>query len=240
VLVFAEVALGVVLVTAAGLLIRTFAGLMNRDPGFNPNHVMSASLSLQDARYSTATAGARLFRESLDEIRAIPGVESAAVALSLPYQRPLNGGVERITGRDIRGKDQIVNYNYVTSGFFETLQIPLLRGRVFTEADTAKTAKVAVVNQAFVQYYLPNQPNPIGAHSSRRHWCRPGFGVFRHKVAKEPYLGCYRLRSIHFSRCRESAHRSGSTFEHFSGPAPHTPGSGGHPTERVNPQNIKF
>ena len=164
VLVFAEVALGVVLVTAAGLLIRTFAGLMNRDPGFNPNHVMSASLSLQDARYSTTATGVRLFRESLKGIRAIPGVESAAVALSLPYQRPLNGGVERITGHDIRGKDQIANYNYVTSGFFETLQIPLLRGRIFTEADAAKTAKVAVVNQAFVQYYLPNEPNPIGVH----------------------------------------------------------------------------
>lgn len=162
VLVFAEVALGVVLITAAGLLIRTFAGLMNRDPGFDPNHVMSASLSLQDARYSTTAPGVRLFRESLNGIRAIPGVESAAVALSLPYQRPLNGGVERIAGHDIRGKDQIVNYNYVTSGFFETLQIPLLRGRVFTEADSAKTAKVAVVNQAFVRYYLPNEPNPIG------------------------------------------------------------------------------
>jgi predicted permease len=161
-LVFAEVALGVVLVAAAGLLIRTFSSLMNRDPGFNPNDVMSASLSLQDARYNTTAAGVRLFRESLERIRAIPGVESAAVALSLPYQRPLNIGVERITGHDISGKEQIINCTYVTPGFFETLQIPLLRGRVLTDADTATADKVAVVNQAFVDYYLPNEPDPLG------------------------------------------------------------------------------
>ncbi|HEY7306156.1 MAG TPA: ABC transporter permease [Bryobacteraceae bacterium] len=161
-LVFAEVALGVVLVAAAGLLIRTFSSLMNRNPGFNPNHVMSASLSLQDARYNTAAAGVRLFRESLERIRAIPGVESAAVALSLPYQRPLNIGVERITGHDVSGKEQIINCTYVTPGFFETLQIPLLRGRVLTEADTVAADKVAVVNQAFVDYYLPNEPDPLG------------------------------------------------------------------------------
>ncbi len=163
-LVFAEVALGVVLVVGAGLLIRTFAGLTNRDPGFNPNHVMTASLSLQDARYNTTAAGVRLFRESLDRIRQIPGVESAAVALSLPYQRPLNGGVERVTGHDISGKQQIVNFNYVTPGFFKTLQIPLLRGRGFTSADNAHAEKVAIVSEAFIRYYLPNTPDPLGIH----------------------------------------------------------------------------
>ncbi len=73
-LVFAEVALGVVLVIGAGLLVRTLTTLMNLNPGFNPNHVMTASLSLQDARYKTTAAGARLFRESLDRIRQIPGL----------------------------------------------------------------------------------------------------------------------------------------------------------------------
>ncbi len=164
VLVFAEVALGVVLVAGAGLLIRTFASLTNRDPGFNPNHVIAASLSLQDARYNTSAAGVRLFRESLDRIRQIPGVESAAVALSLPYQRPLNDGITRITGHDLTGKAQIINFTYVTPGFFETLEIPLLRGRVFTNADKATSEKVAVVSQAFVRYYLPKAPDTLGTH----------------------------------------------------------------------------
>jgi len=151
-------------VVGAGLLIRTFASLANRDPGFNPNHVMTASLSLQDARYNTTAAGVRLFRESLDRISQIPGVESAAVALSLPYQRPLNAGVQRVTGHDISGKQKIVNFDYVTPGFFKTLQIPLLRGRAFTTADNASSAKVAVVSESFVRYYLPNTLDPLGTH----------------------------------------------------------------------------
>src|SRR6185437_145795 len=120
-----EVALGGVLVVGAGLLIRTFASLANRDPGFNPNHVMTASLSLQDARYNTTAAGVRLFRESLDRISQIPGVESAAVALSLPYQRPLNGGAQRIHGNATSGKQPTVPFDHVTPGFLQPLHIPL-------------------------------------------------------------------------------------------------------------------
>ncbi|MBV8810255.1 MAG: ABC transporter permease [Acidobacteriaceae bacterium] len=161
-LVFAEVALGVVLVISAGLLIRTFSTLMNRAPGFNPDRVMTAELSLQDARYKTTASGVRLFRETLDRIRQIPGVESAAVALRLPYERDLNVGIEDISGRDISHRDQITNFTYVTAGFFETLQIPLLRGRVFTETDDAQAPKVVIVNQAFLRHYMPDVAQPLG------------------------------------------------------------------------------
>ncbi len=89
-LVFGEVALGVVLVISSGLLIRTFAHLTNLSPGFNPNHVMTASLSLEDARYQTTASGVHLFDQTLDRIRQIPGVESAAATLSTPFERPLN------------------------------------------------------------------------------------------------------------------------------------------------------
>jgi predicted permease len=157
-LVFAEVALGVVLVAAAGLLIRTFAKLMNLSPGFNPNHVITASLSLHDARYSTTAAGARLFRESLDRIQRIPGVESAAVALRAPYERALNIGAQ-VSGDTAKFT---VNFTYVTPGFFHTLEIPLLRGRGFTDADNATAAKVVTVNEALVRSYLSNRPDPIG------------------------------------------------------------------------------
>jgi hypothetical protein len=161
-LVFAEVALGVVLVVSAGLLVRTLATLMNADPGFNPKHVLTASLSLQDARYRTSAAGARLFRDSLDRIRQIPGVESAAVALTVPYQRPLNLAVQRIPGHNLDRLNRVTYFSYTTPGMFETLQIPLLRGRVFTEADNAGAAKVIVVNQAFLRRFLPNVAEPLG------------------------------------------------------------------------------
>jgi hypothetical protein len=103
-LVFIEVALGVTLVFAAGLLVRTFAKLVGETAGFNPDHVLTATLSLQDARYQKTAQGARLLKDSLDRIRRIAGVASAAVALSVPYQRPLNTNVSAIPGEDVSHK----------------------------------------------------------------------------------------------------------------------------------------
>ncbi len=159
-LVFLEVMLGVVLVAGAGLLVRTFAKLANLDPGFNPNHVLTASLSLQDARYATAAAGARLFRESLGRIRQIPGVGSAAVALSVPYQRPLNDGARVAGGPEAY---ELTNLTYVTPGFFEALEIPKLSGRLILDSDTANAEPVTVLNQAFVKRYLRGHGDPLGA-----------------------------------------------------------------------------
>ncbi len=161
--VCAEVALGVMLVFAAGLLIRTLAKLSNQPPGFHGDHVLTASLSLQDARYATPTTGLRLFQASLDRIREIPGVASAAVALSLPYQRPLNMNVQAVTGQDLSHIEPITNMTYVTPGFFEVLQIPVQRGRLLAESDTASSAKVAVVNQAFLAKYLRHAQAPLGS-----------------------------------------------------------------------------
>jgi predicted permease len=160
-LVFAEVALGVVLVAGAGLLIRTFMTLANASPGFDPNRVITATVSLQAARYATSTAGARLFRQSLDRIREIPGIESAAVAFTPPYGRPLNDYLAQVAGSPA-ADPQITNFTYATPGMFETLRMRLLRGRLFTDRDNAHAARVAVVNQAFVNLYLRNRPDPLG------------------------------------------------------------------------------
>jgi predicted permease len=162
ILVFAEVALAVMLVVAAGLLIRTFSQLVNAKPGFNPEHVLTASLSLQDARYSTSAAGDRLFRASLERIRQIPGVEAAGVALSVPYERALNVGIQGISGQDLKGRFAMTNFAYATPGMFEALQMPLLRGRVFTDADNATAGRVAVVNQAFAARYLDHHGEALG------------------------------------------------------------------------------
>jgi predicted permease len=161
-LVFAEVALGVVLVITAGLLIRTLSTLLDLSPGFNPNHVMTASLSLEDERYSTTAAGVHLFSNTLDRIRQIPGVESAAVTLSLPFDRPLNDMVQQISGREPTIAENITDLTWATSGLFETLQTPLLRGRTFTDADNAAAAKVAVVNRAFIARFLNGNTEALG------------------------------------------------------------------------------
>jgi len=156
-MVGAEVALGVVLLVGAGLLLKTFDRLMHQRPGFDSTHVMSATLSLQDARYATAERVNQLFDRSLEGMRGTPGVESAAVALTLPYERALNMGGRFVGGKTI----PIMNLTYVTSGYFDTLRIPIQRGRVFTEADSANAAPVMIVNLAFVKRYSKDE-DPIG------------------------------------------------------------------------------
>jgi len=162
-LVASEVALGVVLLVGAGLLIRTFVHLRGLDPGFDAHNVITAQLSLQDARYATNQSVNRLFEQSLARIRELPGVESAAVTLSLPYERALNTGFKRLDGRHVDTESQISNLLYITPEFFRVLRIPLLRGRVFTAADSRTSAPVALVSETFVKMYMRGD-DPVGRH----------------------------------------------------------------------------
>ena len=150
------------LVISAGLLLRSLSSLLHLNAGFDPNNVMSASLSLNDVRYRSGADCTRLFRDSLERVRQIPGVESAAVGLSLPYQMALNVNVNRISGHPVEQETKLVNLVYATPGFFGTLRIPLLRGRAFDVNDNANTPKVAVVDEAFIRSYLPHRHDPIG------------------------------------------------------------------------------
>jgi predicted permease len=157
-MVTAEIALGVVLLAGAGLLIRSFDYLMGQRPGFDGSHVMTATISLQDARYRNADAVARLFDGTLARMRAVPGVERAAVALTLPYERALNNGFRLMGGSP---DQRMFNMTYVTPEFFDALRIPIVRGRGFTAQDGVSAAPVIVVNQAFVRRYSPDE-DPIG------------------------------------------------------------------------------
>jgi len=158
VLVVSEVALAVVLLVSAGLLVRTFMFLLNRDPGFDTSNVVTASVSLQDARYTDPARVNYLFEETLRRIRQIPGAQ-AGVALGLPYERLLNNGFSK--AEDPKEKTTISNQSYVTPGYFEALRVPLHGGRLFNEKDTADAPRVAIVNQSFVQRYYKGE-FPIG------------------------------------------------------------------------------
>jgi predicted permease len=162
-LVSGEVALAVMLLIGAGLLVRTVTHLYRLRPGFEPAHVITASFSLQDARYSDAGRINQLFDAGLSRIRALPGVESAGASLTLPYQSGLNTGVKRVDGPQADTDWQITNYDYVTPGFLETLQVPLLRGRLIRASDSANAVKVVLVTEAFVKQYLSRQ-DPVGSH----------------------------------------------------------------------------
>jgi len=163
VLVVAEVALGVVLLVGAGLLIRTFVYLQTQSPGFDTRQVITASASLEDARYETHAAVEQLFDRSLARLAAVPGVESAAVSLGLPYERILNMGT-RVVGAGGEQSDFVFSTaTYVTPGYFETLRLPLLRGRTLARTDSKTTTPAVVINEAFARRYFKDQ-EPVGAH----------------------------------------------------------------------------
>jgi macrolide transport system ATP-binding/permease protein len=165
VLIAGEVALTVVLLAGSGLLIRSLIHLETLPPGFNPNGVLVAKVSLDDVRYHDPAAFRKLLDESTAAMRLIPGVKNAAVGLSLPYESILNGGVTLSDGKEAGRQDE-TDLVYVTPGYFDTLQMPLLSGRVFTDADGPNAQKVAVVNQAFAQKFYGGS-NPVGRYINK-------------------------------------------------------------------------
>jgi predicted permease len=165
-LIAGEVALTVVLLAAAGLLIRTLIHLETMPPGFNPTGVMTAKASLDDARYRDPAAFRKLLDESLSAMKEIPGVRNAAVGLTLPYERPLIDGITLSDG-EAAGRQISTNEIYVTPGYFNTLQIPVLAGRTFADRDGPDTQPVVVVNQAFAHKFY-HEANPVGRHLKDR------------------------------------------------------------------------
>ena len=121
---------------------------------------MIAKASLDDARFHDPAAFRTLLDESTAAMRQIPGVVDAAVGLSVPYERVLNDGVTLRDGQDA-GKTVGTDVIYATPGYFRTLQMPLLVGRAFTDADGPNTQQVAIVNQAFARKFYGGA-DPVG------------------------------------------------------------------------------
>jgi predicted permease len=164
-LIAGEVALTVVLLAASGLLIRTLVHLETLPPGFNPNGIMVAKASLDDARFHDPAAFRKLLDDSTAAMRQIPGVQNAAVGLCIPYERALNDAVTLSDGKEA-GQQDGTDEVYVTPGYFDTLQMPVLAGRVFTDADGPTAQHVAVVNQAFARKFYGGS-NPVGRYVNK-------------------------------------------------------------------------
>jgi macrolide transport system ATP-binding/permease protein len=159
-LIAGEVALTVVLLAGSGLLIRTLVHLQTLPPGFNPYGVMTAKASLDDARYHDPAAFRELMTNSIDSMERIPGVKSSAVGLTLPYERALNDGVLLHDGPQAT-KSVGTDVVYVTPRFFDVLQMPIIRGRAFTDADGPNSRPVVIINSTFAQKFFPGI-NPVG------------------------------------------------------------------------------
>ena len=171
ILVAGQVALVVPLLAGAGLMGRTFFALWTLEAGFDPENLLMARISLQDARYDSPENVRRLFREGIARIQAVPGVEAVGAGLTVPFERQLNQGVgtgsKPVPGERLR----TTNLIYVTPSYLDTLRIPLLRGRGLRESDTETSVKVAVVNESFVRRFLDG---------------RDGMGEFVRLAGSEP------------------------------------------------------
>jgi predicted permease len=164
-LIAGEVSLTVVLLAAAGLLVRTLVHLETLPPGFNPKGVITAKASLDDVRYHDPAAFRKLLNESLASMRTIPGVENAAVGYALPYERAVINGVTVAQGGN--AAREISTYEvYVTPGYFDTLQIPVVEGRTFTDGDNADALGVVIINQTFARRFFQGL-DPVGRYIVR-------------------------------------------------------------------------
>ena len=146
-------------------MIRTFVGLRNVNPGFDPRNVLTMQISMSGSRYS-ATAGVDNFaRQAVQRIQSLPGVVAASPAVVLPVQ---NFGIDlpfTIEGRPLSGDSRYHGdefWRFVGPRYFDVFRIPLLRGRVFQETETPKSAPVVIMNEAMAKKYWPQQ-DPLGA-----------------------------------------------------------------------------
>ena len=159
-LIAGEIALTVVLVAASGLLIRSLIYLEMLPPGFDATNVMTGKVSLDNVKYHDAAAFQHLLTASVDAMRRIPGVENAAVGLSLPYESGLNISAKMISGK-LADRMYETSAAYVTPGYFDVLRMHLVAGREFSNSDTAQSQPVVIVNETFARKYL-SLTSPLG------------------------------------------------------------------------------
>ncbi|MFZ3217014.1 MAG: ABC transporter permease [Candidatus Acidiferrales bacterium] len=161
-LVVAEIAIALILLTASGLLLRSFSNMSAVDLGFRPEQVAIAAYALPQEPYSTQAYIDSFNNRLLQQLRQLPGIESAGLTTVLPTT---GDGIEAFVADgyvDPRGPDRTAaSPSQVIGDYFKAIGIPLIRGRQFTEADTADNQLVVIVNREFAQHYWPHQ-DPIG------------------------------------------------------------------------------
>jgi predicted permease len=163
-LVVAELALAIVLVIGAALLLRTVYNLTRIDAGFNPSGLVTFSVNLPNRMFSRPESMWQLYRSFLDALRAVPGVEGATAMTGLPLNRPALKNQTRVANAQVPSPTQfeiVDHYQWVMAGYFETMGIPIVRGRGFQPNDAGSSGMVAIVNERFVDQFSKGL-DPIG------------------------------------------------------------------------------
>ena len=160
-----EFALALILLTGAGLLVRSLTRLMAVDPGFEPKNILAGSVLLPNAKYEKDERRGEFYAQLLARLRQLPGVRSASANAFLPFTGIIAG-----TGVDVEGRPSlpmsekpVVDITLVEPQFFETMGIPLLRGRTFAEREGVELSHKVVISESMARQLWPNE-DPIGKH----------------------------------------------------------------------------
>jgi putative ABC transport system permease protein len=161
--VVTQVALALVLLVGAGLLMKSLNRLQSVEPGFDPNNLLTMRVNLPDRKYDTDPKLLNFFKQAIEGIRAIPGVESAGAINTMPFSGPHSGTRIQIEGQPKRpaGQDLSTGVCVTDANYFQTMRIPLKRGRLYTQQEASEMRHVVVVNEAFARENFPGQ-DPIG------------------------------------------------------------------------------
>jgi putative ABC transport system permease protein len=167
-LVIAETAAALMLLVGAGLLIKSFGRLLDVNPGFSSERVLTAAVALPASRYPDAATRSAFWTRLLEKVRAVPGVTAAGLTSNLPLSGNVSSGSYSIVGYTPgpseaapHGRQEVVGGDY-----FRAMQIPLVQGRVFTDSDTSESPRVVVIDQYLVNRYFANR-NPLGQEIQR-------------------------------------------------------------------------
>ena len=164
-LVTGEIALTVVLLAAAGLLLRSYARLLDVDPGFRPDHLLVAETDWSPSKYGDAASRKAFYADVLERTRALPGVTSAGFVTNPPLT--FQGGKFLILAEGQpppqpgEYERYIMSVRTASAGYLETLGVPLIRGRGFDTRDSAEAAPIAVINEAMARMRWPGE-DPVG------------------------------------------------------------------------------
>jgi putative ABC transport system permease protein len=162
-LVVVEVALALMLLIGAGLLIKSFAKLLDVDPGFNPSNVLTLQLNLPRTRYPEGQHIAAFYAELIGRVKSLPGVESVGAASSLPLGGLYTDASFFVEGRPAPppGEEPAAWYSIVTTDYFKTMGMRMVSGRSFDDRDHAKAPEVIVINETMARRYWPDE-DPVG------------------------------------------------------------------------------
>jgi putative ABC transport system permease protein len=165
-LTVSEIALSMILLIGAGLLIRSFVGLLQVNPGFETRNILTARFSLPKYSYPDATQQSEFYAQVMEQIKALPGVTAVGVTDELPPTMGTHSSTFSIEGHaPIEQSDQSlsVQNRLVSADYFRVMGIPLVVGRAFSAADDGFATPVALINQTFARLFFPNE-DPIGQH----------------------------------------------------------------------------